>query len=169
METFRINLLSTGGTIEKSYIEQDGSFFNQDSIIERVISESLFLPFTQIIHHKILFKDSLEFNDEDREVLYKKVLELEQESCPLIILHGTDTMKKSVQFLEERKKINIPVIFTGAMRPVGIIRSDALQNITEALTYCRVLKSGFYLSFHGVLFFGSNFKKDKQNSRFILD
>ena len=169
MKNYRINLLSTGGTIEKSYIEQRGEFFNQEPIISEIINRKLRLPFTQILHHKILFKDSLHFNDQDRNVILEKLKELDQERDPIVVLHGTDTMKNSIQYLEGKIKLNVPVVFTGAMRPIGLIDSDAFQNIVEAFALSRVLKSGFYMSFHGHLFYGSKFYKDMKNSIFIAE
>jgi L-asparaginase len=51
-----------------------------------------------------------------------------------VVLHGTDTMAYSasaLSFLLEN--LNKPVIFTGSQLPIGLIRTDARENIISAI------------------------------------
>ena len=80
----------------------------------------------------------------------------------IVILHGTDTMEHTAKFcLENIKNLNHPVVFTGAMKPLGFDDSDAQQNFTEALYAAAVVASGVYISFHGKLFKVPNVRKNK--------
>lgn len=51
-----------------------------------------------------------------------------------VILHGTDTMAYSASALSFLiKKLAKPVVFTGSQKPLGAIRSDAVQNFVGAV------------------------------------
>jgi L-asparaginase len=62
--------------------------------------------------------------------------------------------------------INVPVVFTGAMKPLGFDDSDATQNVIEAIFAARILAPGYYVTFHGKLFKVPNFRKNKQKGTF---
>ena len=64
-----IIFLTTGGTIEKTYDEYDGSLLNRKSIVEQMVLSRLRLPQTQIDLFHVLATDSLDMTDEDREIL----------------------------------------------------------------------------------------------------
>jgi L-asparaginase len=146
-------VITTGGTIEKSYDELDGTLENRTSIINKLIVDNLRMPYTEINYHPLLKKDSLHFTDEDRLLLLKFVKTLVTLGHPIVVLHGTDTMAESALYCYEGlKRLKIPVIFTGAMKPLGFLNTDAHQNVTEALFAAKVAKPGVYISFHGELY-----------------
>lgn len=151
-----IQLISTGGTIEKSYSESDGSLKNRDSFIRQTIVDRLRLPYTRLHIMNIINKDSLYFTDYDRNILLKTIKSQLEKEIPLIVLHGTDTMAKSAQYiydnLDQAKDLKVPIIFTGAMKPMGFVDSDAFQNVTESLYAAKIVEPGIYISFHGQLF-----------------
>ena len=63
-------------------------------------------------------------------------------------------MESTAQFIESNLKaeeLKVPIIFTGAMRPLGFIDTDALQNVSEAIMACGIAIPGVYVSFHGLL------------------
>lgn len=161
LEKNKIHIISTGGTIEKIYDEKKGLLGNKGTVIEDIIASKLRLPFSELEFHELMAKDSLDFDDFDRQKILDFVLKLSFSLNPVILLHGTDTLQKTVAFFEEKiEEIKRPLIFTGAMKPVGFFDSDAIQNITEALTLARVLSPGLYVSFHSQLIQGSRFKKN---------
>lgn len=148
-----INIITTGGTIEKSYDESDGSLSNRASIIRAKLISKLRLPYTDLNFHPLLAKDSLYMDDNDRQILLEFINTLAVLHHPILVLHGTDTMEISAQFCFERiGNPKVPIIFTGAMRPLGFDDTDALQNVTESLILTRVLQPGIYVSFHGNIF-----------------
>jgi L-asparaginase len=59
-----------------------------------------------------------------------------------------------------------PIVFTGAMKPMGFEDSDAAQNITEALLATKILKPGVYISFHNRVFELPRVRKNKETRTF---
>lgn len=161
MKKKKIVMLSCGGTIEKTYDEQEGSLANRDSVIRERFLSKMRLPYLEIEVKSIMSIDSLYMTDEHRKKL-AAFIELEKEKkCPIIVVHGTDTMEKSLQYVYENvKDITNPVVFTGAMKPLEWEESDARQNIIEALTAAQILAPGIYLSFHGKIFYANNARKN---------
>lgn len=152
----KLILLTTGGTIEKTYDEIAGSLENRDSIIQKRITNKLRLPYTDIEAHSIMNKDSLQMDDTDRQEICEQIAFFQERKHPIIVLHGTDSMALSMRYCAERLvDISVPVIFTGAMRPQEFEDSDALQNVTEAFLAAKILAPGFYIVFHNRVFSSS--------------
>src|SRR5690606_3043994 len=129
-----IIVITTGGTIEKTYDEFDGSLANRESIIKGKITSRLRLPYTSLQVYSVMSKDSLFMTDDDRNLLIQFIRSQLEKNAPIVILHGTDTMAVSAELCErEIKNPKVPIVFTGAMKPLGFEDSDALQNVTEAL------------------------------------
>ena len=97
----KIQIISTGGTIEKTYDEFDGSLENKTTQLEKRILSRLRLPDCSFEVTPILSKDSLYFDDKDRELVAKTIeekLKLSDVSAVLVI-HGTDTMVKTADYV----------------------------------------------------------------------
>jgi L-asparaginase len=164
----KVHIITTGGTIEKSYDELDGTLENRTSIIRKEVIDRLRLPYRELDFHPILAKDSLHMTDSDRDVIVSTVQSLLPTGCPILILHGTDTMTVTAEAVYQRlPNPAIPIVFTGAMRPIGFENTDALQNVTEALLATTLLTPGVYLSFHGRVFTVPGVKKDRDKRTFI--
>ncbi len=160
-------ILTTGGTIEKIYDEFDGSLQNRDTIVKNKILQKLRLPYTEIHVKSLMSKDSLVMNEKDREFILNSIKYHEQDGYPIVVLHGTDTLEITAQFCYENyKEIRVPVVFTGAMKPLGFDDSDAPQNVIEAIFAARILTPGYYATFHGKLFKVPNVKKNKSKGTF---
>lgn len=160
-------ILTTGGTIEKIYDEFEGSLQNRETIVKNKILQKLRLPYTEIIVKQIMSKDSLYMDDNDRDHILKAVKEHEQSGHPIVVLHGTDTMDKSAKHcLDHYPEISVPIVFTGAMKPLGFDDSDAAQNVIEAIFAARLLRPGYYVTFHGKLFHVPNCRKNKNLGTF---
>jgi L-asparaginase/Glu-tRNA(Gln) amidotransferase subunit D len=63
-------------------------------------------------------------------------------------------------------EINVPIIFTGSMKPMDCVNSDAIQNITESIMACQIINPDIYISFHSTLFDVNNVQKNKEMLRF---
>jgi L-asparaginase len=147
----KIYIITTGGTIEKIYDEESGTLTNRGSVLDEMLRR-LRLPYSDIQSYDLLCKDSLQMTDRDRQMILFAVENLLENRQPIIILHGTDTMEQSAQFLFENvKEPSAPIVFTGAMIPFGFEKSDALQNFTEALLAARLLGPGVYISMHNCI------------------
>ena len=106
--------------------------------------------------------------DHDRVLLLGMVRAILKENAPIIITHGTDTMAESGRYLERAlPDLQVPIVMTGAMTPLGFEGSDGLQNLTEGLFAIRFLNPGIYIVMHGQHFPIANVRKDKALSRFI--
>jgi len=162
-----LQILTTGGTIEKVYDEFEGALENRETIVKNKILQKLRLPYTEIHLTEIMAKDSLHMTDEDREKILTSIKHYEKLQQPIVILHGTDTMDKtSCYCYTNYPEISVPVVFTGAMKPLGFDDSDATQNVIEALFAAQLLQPGYYVSFHGRLFHVPKVRKNRQLGTF---
>lgn len=160
-------IITTGGTIEKTYNEFDGSLENRGTSIKNRILSKMRLPYTNILVHPLLSKDSLYMTDEDRNLIGETVKTQMLKSCPIVILHGTDTMHLTAEHCYKMIGVpQVPVVFTGAMIPMGFDDSDAAQNVTEALHSAKLLPPGFYISFHNQIFTVPKVRKNKEKGTF---
>jgi len=155
-----ITILVTGGTISKSYDEISGELIFDEDSIKKMLSQS---RVDGIEIEYLFFKDSLDLNDSDRELILKKVLQLQSDK--IIITHGTDTMSKSAEKLSSIK--NKTIILTGAMIPFAFKNSDALFNLGTAFGGISTLKQGVYIAMNGTIFSWDSVKKDKKMGRFV--
>lgn len=145
----QIELISTGGTIEKTYNEATGELANHRSVVEKMLRRLKLLD-TEVHHRALMHKDSLLMTDDDRRLIVKAVSAAVELSDAAIVLHGTDTLCLTGETLHrELPRLTKPVILTGAMRPYEMTRSDALQNLTEALLASSLLPAGVYAVAHG--------------------
>ena len=168
-----VTLITTGGTIEKTYDEQSGKLENRRSIVGRMLRR-LRLEDTVVSIIELLSKDSLDMTDVDRsrivEVTRGAIGEVAGPGTPkgVVILHGTDTLCMTGDLLSRQLGVpQVPVILTGAMRPFEMVRSDALQNLTEAIFAAGLLAPGVYVSAHGRTLAFPGIHKDLQRGTFV--
>jgi L-asparaginase len=162
-----IYVVTTGGTIEKGYSEQTGEVRNLDSKIDRYL-KLLRLPDAEIHIVSIMNIDSLNMTDRDRAAIAETVTGLLHEKAPILITHGTDTMVETGLYLQRAlPKLEVPIVMTGAMAPLGFEGSDALQNLTESLLAVRLLSPGIYIVSHNQVFPIANVRKDRSLGRFV--
>lgn len=146
----RIAILTTGGTIEKTYDERSGELSNRRSIVPRML-QRLRLEDTAVEVRELMSKDSLFMTDDDRRLIARAVGEaLDGPATGVVILHGTDTLCTTGDLLVSLYPTpRVPIVLTGAMRPFEMRRSDALQNLTEAIFATGTLPPGVYAVSHG--------------------
>ena len=161
-----IELITTGGTIEKTYDPSSGALANTRSIVNRML-QRLRLPACEIHVRNLMSKDSLELTEDDRQLILRAVKGAAQLSRSIVILHGTDTLARTGELIHESlPEIQAAVVLTGAMRPFEMKRSDALQNLTEALLASTILPPGVYCAFHGQTLRFPGVVKDRDNLTF---
>lgn len=162
-----IYLITTGGTIEKMYVEHTGSVENVGAKIDRYL-KLLRLPDMQVEVTNLLNKDSLEMTDADRELILAAVKAKLSVPAPVVITHGTDTMVDTGLFLQRHlPQVEVPILLTGAMTPLGFEGSDGLQNLTESLFGARVLGAGVWVVIHNQVFPVERVKKDRARAQFV--
>ena len=163
----KVNVITTGGTIEKVYSEQTSKVENLDSKIDRYLSR-LRLPDCSVHVTPLMNKDSLEMTDADRGAILELVQQMLSEPAPVVIVHGTDTMVQTGRYLKQAlPDLKVPIVLTGAMTPLGFEGSDGLQNLTESLFSVRILDPGIYVVMHNQAFPIDRVRKDRETSRFV--
>ena len=162
-----IYVLTTGGTIEKMYSERAGTVVNDASKIGDYL-DLLRLPDTEVEVVPIMNIDSLQMTDADRATLAASIAPLLPAARPIVITHGTDTMAQTGIYIQRAfPQLAVPVILTGAMRPLGFDHSDGLQNLTESLLAARLLAPGVYIVLHGQVFPADRARKDRDLGTFV--
>ena len=162
----RIAILTTGGTIEKTFDETDGSLRNVHSILQDILMR-MRLPDLTTRHVPVMSKDSLEMTDADRARILSAVNDALASDDAVLVVHGTDTLSVTGEYLHSRlPALAKPVVLTGAMRPYEFRDTDAFQNITEALIACRLLAPGVYCVMHSQALEFPGVIKDRQHRVF---
>lgn len=158
----KLTILTTGGTISKTYDEREGALRNVRSVLDELLA-NLRLPDLFVRHVDVLNKDSLDLTDDDRWVILGAVRSALKASDGIVILHGTDTLEQTGELLHaELGELPAPVILTGAMRPYEFRDSDALQNVTESLLAARLLAPAVYVVMHNRVLRFPGVYKDRQ-------
>jgi L-asparaginase len=166
----RVTLITTGGTIEKTYDEVSGELENRRTIVRRMLEE-LRLEDTQVSVLELMSKDSLEMTSADRQRVVEAVHLAAGEGAEcsgVVVLHGTDTLAQTGELLAaEIPAPQVPVVLTGAWRPFEMKQSDALQNLTEALFATGALAPGIYCVAHGRALPFPGVRKDRGRGTFV--
>ena len=163
-----IALLSTGGTIEKTYDPLHGVLSNEVSVLD-VLLAGLELEGVRLKHVELMKKDSLDMTDEDHRVIAATAIEEASVCDGVIVVHGTDRLANTGDAIYEAcgGAPSVPMVLTGAMRPWILRNSDAQQNLTEALIAVQLLPPGVFVCMHNhVLAFPGVFK-DAAKLRFV--
>ena len=161
----KVTIINTGGTFNKRYNPLKGKLeVPSDNIALDKILASCFNVEYEVIN--IVSKDSLDMTDVDRQLITDTVKNSENEN--IIIIHGTDTVDLTSQFLRNQisdKKI----VFTGAMVPMSIDEVEATMNFSQALGFLSAdVKNGIYLAMHGVVVDASKLVKDRSVGQFLI-
>ncbi len=163
----RIALISTGGTIEKSYDEMQGVLHNKYSNLD-VMLAALQLEGVEIVRVPLMNKDSLDMTPEDHVLIAQTVKSMAATHDGVLVVHGTDrlavTGEKIVELLQTPR---VPVVLTGAMQPYVMRTSDAMQNLTEALLAVQVAPPGVYVAMHNRLLKFPGAVKDPRRGTFV--
>jgi|SRR5512139_1303980 L-asparaginase len=162
-----IALISTGGTIEKTYDELRGVLSNQVSVLDIMLA-SLELRGIDVHRVQLMNKDSLEMSPEDHTLIARTAGQLARAHAGVVVVHGTDRLAVSGDRVVELVGTPAsPVVFTGAMRPWELRSSDALQNLTEALTAVQLVEPGVYVAMHNQVLRFPGVIKDLERRTFV--
>ncbi len=131
----KVLLLLTGGTICMVRNAKTGALHPADmEVIRHHVPELLsseikvdMLPFTPLI-------DSSDINPENWERMARAVYDHYEEYDGFVILHGTDTMSYTGSALSFMlQNLSKPVVLTGSQLPVGVLRTDAKENLLTSI------------------------------------
>ena len=167
MITKKIAIISTGGTIEKTYDELQGVMANEVSVLD-VMLASLELNGVHVVRIPLMNKDSLLMDEADHSLIARTAGAMAEAYDGVIIVHGTDRLavsgERAHQIIDE---LSVPIVFTGAMRPYALRRTDAMQNLTEALLAVQLMPAGVYVAMHNQVLAFPGVVKDRNRGTFI--
>ncbi len=159
-----IQLLVTGGTLDKQYQETSGELVFPETHLPRMLQEA---NTTLAIETVVLMqKDSLEITPEERGVIRKACCD--SVSNHIVITHGTDTMVETALVLAQDTALqHKTIVLTGAMRPFMLGQSDASFNLGTALMAVQLAQPGVYIAMNGQLFLAAQVQKNRQLGLFF--
>ena len=138
MKRKHVALISTGGTIEKTYDEFAGVLNNHTNVLDVVLA-TLQLDGTELVRVPLLNKDSLDMTESDHDLIAQTVASMTSAHDGVIVVHGTDKLSISGERIYDLvTNPRVPIVLTGAMRPYVMRNTDAVQNLTEALLAAKV-------------------------------
>ncbi len=155
----RLAIFTTGGTIDKIYFDALSDFQVGETALDAILREANVSFAFEI--RSLMRKDSLELTDDDRAAVRAAVLGTSARH--VLITHGTDTMIETALALGDVGERT--VVFTGAMQPASLRRSDAVFNIGFD---CRglTLTKGVYIAMNGRIFDPATIRKNRDAQRF---
>jgi L-asparaginase len=163
----RIALISTGGTIEKTYNQLTGILHNQYSVLDVMLSD-MELRGVEIVRVPLMNHDSTDMTDRDHTLIAQTAGSMSQAHDGVVIVHGTDTLpvtgEKIVDLLGTP---DVPIVLTGAMRPFMVKNTDSMQNLVEALLAVQILDPGVYVAMHNHVLQFPGVIKDRERGTFV--
>jgi len=155
-----IQVLTTGGTIDKVYFDANSRFEIGTSLLPELLAESNIHSGYDV--RELMRKDSLELTDEDRADIRDAVVA--SQYSKVLITHGTDTMARTAEVLKTIS--NRTVVLTGAMQPARMRRTDAIFNLGFAWALVQTLPAGVYIAMNGEVFEAGRVRKNLQAQKF---
>ncbi len=163
----RIALISTGGTIEKTYDELAGVLANAVSVLDVMLAQ-LDLEGVELVRVPLMNKDSLDMGEKDHTLIAKTAGAMAEAHDGVIIVHGTDRLAVTGERVHALwPEPPVPIVLTGAMRPYELRSTDALQNLTEALLAVQLVAPGTYVAMHNRVLRFPGVVKDRRRGRFV--
>ncbi len=160
----KIRIISTGGTFNKVYEPLSGVLsVDADSKALETIAQKWGCSLEVL---NIIGKDSLEMNDADRLELSTRISQ--SNSTYILIVHGTDTMDVTAEYLA-KADLQKCIVLTGAMVPYSIDATEATANLCLAYGFLHALeRKGVHIAMNGVVDTYEKVKKDRHLGRFVL-
>ena len=148
MKKHRIALISTGGTVEKTYNELEGVLHNAFSVLD-VMLASLSLENLELVRVPLMNKDSVEMTPADHTLIAETAGAMCHAHDGVVIVHGTDRLALTGErIVAVVPAPRVPIILTGAIRPYMLRNTDALQNLTEAFLAVQILPPAVFCVMH---------------------
>lgn len=137
----RVALIGCGGTIsslavaDSDYIDypETGRKLSAAEVLDRLpalatLADLMALPFRAVGSSAFGPADWLRL-----AALIESTAAAEPDLSGIVVLHGTATMEETAWFLHLVLKTDLPVVLTGAQRPLNVIGSDAEANLRAAI------------------------------------
>jgi len=156
----KLDILTTGGTIDKIYYDDKSDYQIGQPEIGRIL-KAMNVAFDWDVR-ALMRKDSLHVTDEDRAVMKAAILSSQERH--FLITHGTDTMVETAAALGDvGERV---VVLTGALNPARFIDSDAVFNIGCAVAAVQCLPIGIWIAMNGRIWDPTKVRKNRAENRF---
>ncbi|MFW6340376.1 MAG: asparaginase domain-containing protein [Wenzhouxiangella sp.] len=155
-----LNILTTGGTIDKIYYDDKSDYKIGEPEIGRILKD-MNVAFRWEVR-ALLRKDSLHMTDADRSLIRQAVLASDDRHY--LITHGTDSMTDTAAMLTGMGERVI--VMTGALHPARFIDSDAVFNIGCAIGAVQTLPPGVWIVMNGRVWDPAHVRKNRSANRF---
>jgi len=145
-----IKIINTGGTFNKTYNSITGILeVSKDSFAIEDILNNLYKTNKKPQIESIIYKDSLDIDNSDREILLQKIQNTKEKK--IIIVHGTDTMDKTAKYID-KKITNKKIVLIGAMKPYNYEKVEASSNLAMAIGFLSSnIKNNTYICMNGIV------------------
>jgi len=157
-----VRVFVTGGTFDKEYDERTGNLFFKDTHLRDMLKLGRCRVPVEV--RTLMMVDSLEMDDDDRELIINQCRKCEPSR--IVLTHGTDTMEVTARALGEADIAGKTIVLTGAMIPFAFGSSDGLFNIGAALAFAQSLPAGVYVAMNGRVFDWDNVRKNRDIGEF---
>lgn len=157
----KINIVTTGGTIDKIYFDALSDYKIGDPVIGELLAR-LAVGFEFSVK-ALMRKDSLDITDKDRQLIVDTVASVDSDY--VLLTHGTDTMVETGKAIKQQ----VPgkrVVLTGALQPAAFRETDAVLNIGTAIGALQVVDNGVYIAMNGQVFDVMQVRKNRDANRF---
>ncbi|HSM74243.1 MAG TPA: asparaginase domain-containing protein [Desulfobacterales bacterium] len=155
-----IQIITTGGTIDKLYFDAQSEFQVGDPQVVEVLREAhVTIPYAV---RQLMRKDSLDLTDADRRLIRETIAAAPHRH--FVVTHGTDTMLDTARVLQTLGDKTI--VLTGAMQPARFRFTDAVFNIGCAVMAVQLLPPGVYVTMNGRIFDPRRTVKNREQNRF---
>ncbi|TXK94678.1 asparaginase [Methylococcaceae bacterium HT4] len=156
-----IQIIITGGTLDKHYNELNGELDFPETHIPEMLKQARCS--VDIEMQLLMLKDSLEMTEADRDKIKQSCIATDAQQ--ILITHGTDTMVETARCLAAMPN-DKTIVLIGAMIPYAIKQSDALFNLGSAITAVQLLPAGIYITMNGQVFDWDKVRKDRKAGEF---
>lgn len=144
----KILIINTGGTFNKRYNPLEGEL----EVPRDAKAVLQILQYTQNLQYdlvNIIHKDSLEMNLADREQMAATIFN--SKCAKILIIHGTDTMDITAQYLAQNMSEK-SIVLCGAMMPLSIDVLEATTNFALSLGFLLApYQEGVFIGMHGMI------------------
>ena len=155
-----LEILTTGGTIDKVYFDKKSNYEVGDPFVEELLHK---MNVNISFNVKSLMRiDSLDMTDIHREEILNYIINSNANN--FLITHGTDSIVETAIFL--KKFSDKTIVLTGSLKPAIFIDNDAIFNVGSALTSAQILKKGVYIVINGQVFNPDNVRKNLEKNIF---
>jgi len=155
-----LEILTTGGTIDKVYFDNKSNYEVGDPFVEELLHK---MNVNISFKVKSLMKiDSLDMTIIHREEILNYIKNSNANN--FLITHGTDSIVETAIYL--KKISDKTIVLTGSLKPAVFIDNDAIFNVGSALTSAQILKNGVYIVINGQVFNPDNVRKNLEKNIF---